>query len=126
VRDIGLDVHREFCEVAIAEGGEVRSAGRIQTTPGALELFAGGLGRDDRVVLEVTGNAWEVARVIEPHVARVVVVSPSDTGIRRRRPIGSTRAGWRSCWPRGRSRGCGCPTSGPGRCAGGLRGARSW
>jgi transposase len=85
VRDIGLDVHREFCEVAIAEGGEVRSAGRIQTTPEALELFAGSLGRDDRVVLEVTGNAWEVARVIEPHVARVVVVSPSDTGIRQAR-----------------------------------------
>jgi transposase len=85
VRDIGLDVHRDFCEVAIAEGGEVRSAGRVQTTPEALELFAGSLGRDDRVVLEVTGNAWEVARVIEPHVARVVVVSPSDTGIRQAR-----------------------------------------
>jgi transposase len=85
VRDIGLDVHRDFCEVAIADGGEVRSAGRIRTTPEALELFAGSLGRDDRVVLEVTGNAWEVARIIEPHVARVVVVSPSDTGIRQAR-----------------------------------------
>ena len=26
-RGIGLDVHREFCEVAICEDGEVRSAG---------------------------------------------------------------------------------------------------
>jgi transposase len=85
VRDIGLDVHRDFCEVAIAEGGGVRSAGRIRTTPEELELFAGSLGREDRVVLEVTGNAWEVARIIEPHVARVVVVSPSDTGIRQAR-----------------------------------------
>jgi hypothetical protein len=85
VRDIGLDVHREFCEVAIAEASEVRSAGRIETTPEALELFAQGLGRDDRVALEVTGNAWEVARIIEPHVARVLVVSPSDTGIRQAR-----------------------------------------
>jgi hypothetical protein len=40
VRDIGLDVHRDFCEVAISEEGEVRSAGRIATSPQALELFA--------------------------------------------------------------------------------------
>jgi transposase len=85
VRDIGLDVHREFCEVAIAEGGEICSGGRIQTTPEALELFARSLGADDRVVLEVTGNAWEIARIIEPHVARVIVVSPNDTGIRQAR-----------------------------------------
>jgi transposase len=85
VRDIGLDVHRDFCEVAIAEAGEVRSAGRIETTPEALELFAQSLGRDDRVALEVTGNAWGIARIIEPHVARVIVVSPTDTGIRQAR-----------------------------------------
>jgi transposase len=85
VRDIGLDVHRDFCEVAIAEGGEVRSAPRIGTTPEALELFAQSLGRDDRVALEVTGNAWEIARTIEPHVAEVLVVSPTDTGIRQAR-----------------------------------------
>jgi hypothetical protein len=29
VRAIGLDVHRDFCEVAISEAGEVRSAGLI-------------------------------------------------------------------------------------------------
>ena len=85
MREIGLDVHRDFCEVAIAEGGEIRCAGRVQTTPEALELFARSLGRGDRVVFEVTGNAWEVARIIEPHVARVIVVSPSDTGIRQAR-----------------------------------------
>jgi transposase len=84
-RAIGLDVHRDFCEVAIVESGVVRSAGRIATTPEVLELFAGSLGRDDRVALEVTGSAWEVARILEPHVARVVVVSPADTGIRQAR-----------------------------------------
>jgi transposase len=82
VRAIGLDVHLEFCEVAIAEGGEVRSAGRIEMKPEAIELFARSLGRDDRVALEVTGNAWEIKRLIEPHVACVIVVSPADTGIR--------------------------------------------
>jgi len=85
VRDIGLDVHLDFCEVAIVEGGVLRSAGRIATTPEQLELFAGSLGPEDRVALEVTGNAWEIARIVEPHVERVVVVSPSDTGIRQAR-----------------------------------------
>jgi transposase len=85
MRDIGLDVHRDFCEVAIWEAGELRSAGRIETSPEALELFAESLGQDDRVALEVTGNAWEIARIIEPHVAQVLVVSPSDTGIRQAR-----------------------------------------
>jgi transposase len=81
VRAIGLDVHLEFCEVAIAEGGKVRSAGRIETKPAELELFAQSLGAEDRVALEVTGNAWEIKRRLEPHVAEVIVVSPADTGI---------------------------------------------
>jgi hypothetical protein len=37
------------------------------------------------VALEVTGNAWEIKRIIEPHVDRVLVVSPNDTGIREAR-----------------------------------------
>jgi transposase len=82
MRDIALDVHIDFCEVAIAEGGEVRSAGRIKTTPGELELFAQSLDPADRVALEVTGNAWAIKRIIEPHVSEVIVVSPTDTGIR--------------------------------------------
>jgi transposase len=85
VRSVGLDVHLDFCEVALVEDGALRSCGRIATTPEQLELFARSLGPDDRVALEVTGNAWEIARIIEPHVARVVVVSPGDTGIRQAR-----------------------------------------
>jgi transposase len=84
-RAIGLDVHLDFCEVAIVEAGVVRSAGRIETTPERLELFGGSLGPRDRVALEVTGNAWEIARILEPHVAKVIVVSPADTGIRQAR-----------------------------------------
>ncbi len=85
MRAIGLDVHLDFCEVAIADGDELRSAGRVETRPEALELFAQSLGSDDRVALEVTGNAWEIARILAPHVARVIVVSPADTGIRQAR-----------------------------------------
>jgi transposase len=39
----------------------------------------------DRVALEVTGSAWEIVRILEPHVAEVVVVSPGDTGIAQAR-----------------------------------------
>ena len=84
-RAIGLDVHRDFCEVAISQDGEVRSSGRVDTTPERLELFGASLHPRDRVALEVSGSAWEVARILERHVARVVVVSPADTGIRQAR-----------------------------------------
>jgi transposase len=72
-RSIGLDVHRDFCEVAIADGGRARSAGRIAATPERLELFAQSLAPTDRVVLEATGNALAIARILAPHVAEVVL-----------------------------------------------------
>src|SRR6266487_1032285 len=75
MRFIGLDVHRDFCEVAIAEAGVVRLAGRVQTEPAALELFAQSLGGDDEVALEATGNALGIARILEPHVGRVVLAN---------------------------------------------------
>ncbi len=39
----------------------------------------------DKVALEVTGCAWEVARIVEPFVQNVIVVSPDDTGIAQAR-----------------------------------------
>jgi transposase len=80
-RAIGLDVHRDFCVVAICEDGKVRSGGRVPSTPEGLGRLAESLLATDRVALEVTGSCWEVARILEPHVKRVVVVSPDDTGI---------------------------------------------
>src|ERR1019366_5939117 len=80
-RAIGLDVHREFCVVAICEDGKVRSAGRVPSTPEGLRLLAESLLGTDRVALEVTASCWEVARILEPFVDRVIVDSPDDTGI---------------------------------------------
>jgi transposase len=80
-RAIGLDVHRDFCVVAICEDGVVRSAGRVPSTPEGLRTLADSLLLTDRVALEVTGSCWEVARILEPYVNRVIVVSPDDTGI---------------------------------------------
>jgi transposase len=67
--------------VAVCEDGAVRSAGRVASTPEGIRTLAESLLASDRVALEVTGGAWEVARLLEPHVDRVVVVSPDDTGI---------------------------------------------
>src|ERR671912_2530422 len=84
-RAIGLDVHRDFCVVAICEDGQVRSGARVPCTSEGLQLLAESLMASDRVALEVTGSCWEVARILEPHVERVVVVSPDDTGITQAR-----------------------------------------
>ena len=77
-RCIGLDVHREFAQVAIWEAGVVRQAGRIATTPEALRLFADSLAPSDEVALEATGNTHAIARLLERRVARVVA-NPAKT-----------------------------------------------
>src|ERR1019366_8190072 len=59
--------------------GPLRGAGPEHT--GGLGALAESLLATDRVALEVTGSCWEVARILEPHVQRVIVVSPDDTGI---------------------------------------------
>src|SRR4051812_1080482 len=84
-RAIGLDVHRDFCVVAICEDGQVRSGARVPSTPEGLQVLAQSVVASDRVALEVTGSCWEVARILEPHVDRVIVVSPDDTGITQAR-----------------------------------------
>ena len=76
MRFFGLDVHRDFREVAICERGRARSAGRIATTRDALELFAASLAPDDRVVLESTGNALAIANVLRAHALEVVLANP--------------------------------------------------
>ena len=76
MRSIALDVHRDFCEVAIKEeGGEVRSAGRVRTSVEQLELFARSLGADDQVALEATGPANAIAALS----SRTSPVSSSPT-----------------------------------------------
>jgi transposase len=78
VRFIGLDVHRDFCEIAICEAGRVRSGGRVPTSPQGLQVLADSLGPDDQVALEATGNALAITRRLEPFVARVVVATRTE------------------------------------------------
>jgi transposase len=78
-RCIGLDVHRDFAQVAIWEDGLVRQAGQIATTPEALRLFADSLAASDEVALEATGNTHAIVRLLKGRVARVVVSNPQKT-----------------------------------------------
>src|SRR6266487_3867909 len=78
-RCIGLDVHRDFAEVAIWQEGVVRLAGQIATTPEALRLFAESLCELDEVAIEATCNTHAIARLLERHVGRVVVSNPMKT-----------------------------------------------
>jgi transposase len=76
MRVIGLDVHRSFAVVAILEGGELRSGGRIDLTRDAVLAFGRQLRADDEVVLEATGNTAVIVRLLRPFVRRVVIANP--------------------------------------------------
>lgn len=80
-RAIGLDLHRDFCEIAVCESGQTYGGGRVAMTADGIEALASSLEPTDRVVMEVSSSAWEVARRLEGRCQRVVVVSPDDTGI---------------------------------------------
>jgi transposase len=79
VRYIGMDVHREFVQLAVVEDGLVRDEGRIAVTPEALRRWAADLRLDDEVALEATGNSDAIANLLTPIVGRVVVSNPSKT-----------------------------------------------
>jgi transposase len=70
-----MDIHRDFCEVAICEDGRVRSAGRIATSVAEPGLFAQSLASDDVVALEATSGAGLIVDPLERQVARVLVAN---------------------------------------------------
>ena len=78
-RCIGLDVHREFAQVAVWQGGLVWQAGRFATTPDGVRAFAQELGPADEVALEATGNTWAIATLLASRAGRVVVSNPAKT-----------------------------------------------
>jgi transposase len=118
-RCIGLDVHREFAEVAIWEDGIVRSAGQVKTTPEELRLFAGSLAPTDEVALEATCNTHAIARLLERHVARVVVSNPAKTRAIAEAKVKTDKVDAQvlaQLWPRVFCPRAGCPTTRPTRC----------
>jgi len=79
MRYIGMDVHREFAQLAVLEDGRLRDEGKIGVTPEALRAWAERLHSDDQVALEATGNSDAIANLLIPLVGRVVVSNPSKT-----------------------------------------------
>jgi transposase len=77
-RSIGLDVHRDFCEVAAVTAGKVAHWPRVSARPKPLLEFAEQLRPDDRVALEATGNALAIARILRPHVHEVLIVNTNQ------------------------------------------------
>ncbi len=78
-RRIGLDVHREFAQIAVWEDAVVGQAGQIATTPEAIRTFADSLLATDEVAIEATCNTHAITRLIAPRVARVVISNPMKT-----------------------------------------------
>jgi hypothetical protein len=76
----------------------------------------------------VTGSCWEVAQILEPHVQRVIVVSPDEHRHlkRRRRPTSLTPAPWRARRGEVSLTRCGCPMSAGACCAAGSRAVNSF
>src|ERR1700674_1307274 len=75
MRFIALDVHRDFCEVAIKDETGLRLAGRVRKSVEKLDLFPQSLSPDEEAAMEATGPALVIARILEPHVARVVIAN---------------------------------------------------
>lgn len=79
-RSFGLDVHLDFCEVAVWQDGQICQLGRIASTPEAIREFAAGLGASDQIALEASCGAMRIARLLrEGPVGRVVVCNAAET-----------------------------------------------
>ena len=84
---------------------------------------------DDRVALETTGNALSIARILEPHVAGVLVADTRNVRAMTHAKVKNDRVDAQliaKLLAAGMLPGRGSATSRPGSCAAGSRGARSW
>jgi hypothetical protein len=83
VRYIGMDVHREFAQLAVVEDGLLRDEGRIAVTPEALRRWAVYLRLDDEVALvPLSGPRM---RQIRRHLISLLIKtdkSPTDAPLR--------------------------------------------
>ena len=79
IRYIGLDVHKQWTQVAwhLPDGMVQRE--RIATQPAPLRAFAERLGRRDVVALESTTGAMAIAKLLRRHAGTVLVSNPMRT-----------------------------------------------
>lgn len=78
IRFVGLDVHKRQITACFVDAAGVKQHTRtFDLTRTKLAYFAElDLRPTDHVALEATTNCWAVARVLQEHVARVVVSNP--------------------------------------------------
>src|SRR2546428_14196671 len=55
-RCIGMDIHRDFAQVAVVENGLLRDEGRVDCRPQQLREWAQTLRPDDQIALEATAK----------------------------------------------------------------------
>ena len=98
---VGIDVSKDRLDVAVCPSGE---AFVVERDAAGLERLATRLRQiaPQIVALEATGNALKVARLLEPHVARVVVAPTKELSaittakVKADRLDGASSLG---CWP---------------------------
>ncbi|MER9871391.1 hypothetical protein NKJ35_30445 [Mesorhizobium sp. M0136] len=74
-RVIGVEIHRTFAEVVFWEDGRLRITAGVDMTRSGLEAFGRSLSKTDEIVVEATGNAMSLVRVLSPYVGRVIVAN---------------------------------------------------
>ncbi|SIT54674.1 hypothetical protein BQ8794_180018 [Mesorhizobium prunaredense] len=122
-RVIGMDIHRTFAEVVVWEDGRLRHHGRVDMTRSGLEGFGRSLRRTDEVVVQATGNAMAVVRVLSPYVGRVIMANPMQVAHTSIKTDKIDAGFWRSSMPAAFCRRSGFPMSGLSGFAASSRGA---
>jgi transposase len=81
LRFVGLDVHKKVVQACFIDSkGKLLSQRRFPCFRDDLIRFGRTyLKKTDKVALEATTHCWEVAKVLKPFVARVVVSNPKAT-----------------------------------------------
>ena len=62
-RKIGMDIHRDFAQIAVIEDGVLSDAGQIGCRTQELRAWAESLHEDEEVALEATGNSEAIALI---------------------------------------------------------------
>jgi hypothetical protein len=125
-RVIGMDLHRTFAEVVFWEDGKLCPTGRVSMTRAGLEGFGRSLSRKDEIVIEATGNAMAVVRVLSSYVARVIIANPLQVKAIAHAHVKTDRSMpgcWRRCGPPTFYPKSGCPTPIPSAAGGWWHGA---
>jgi len=79
VRYVGLDVHRNWCQIAeVDDRGEVVREGRLPMDPDVIAAYARQhWSSDTHVLIEATGNSHLVYEVLSPLVGKVLLADPN-------------------------------------------------